>query len=134
MIRRVRRLEVASSFHRFRYAETGSQIELRHRHRHVYAFLGTDLRQVTRNIGQKFVKGYGRGGRNCLLSPSSLLTHATATQHASNMGIGDLTVQQKQEIKEAFELFDTDGSGKHTLPLQLHSPRRGCMDGWGDSH
>merc|ERR1711966_370840 len=30
---------------------------------------------------------------------------------ASNMGIGDLTVQQKQEIKEAFELFDTDGSG-----------------------
>jgi len=24
---------------------------------------------------------------------------------------GDLTVQQKQEIKEAFELFDTDGSG-----------------------
>merc|ERR1712227_845113 len=27
------------------------------------------------------------------------------------MGVGDLTIQQKQEIKEAFELFDTDGSG-----------------------
>merc|ERR1719454_2268550 len=27
------------------------------------------------------------------------------------MGAGDLTVQQKQEIKEAFDLFDTDGSG-----------------------
>merc|ERR1711934_962638 len=27
------------------------------------------------------------------------------------MGIGDLTTQQKQEIREAFELFDTDGSG-----------------------
>merc|ERR1719453_858316 len=27
------------------------------------------------------------------------------------MGVGDLTIQQRQEIKEAFELFDTDGSG-----------------------
>merc|ERR1711924_393143 len=27
------------------------------------------------------------------------------------MGVGDLTVQQQQEIREAFELFDTDGSG-----------------------
>merc|ERR1712072_1276897 len=27
------------------------------------------------------------------------------------MGVGDLTIQQKQEIREAFELFDTDGSG-----------------------
>jgi Ca2+-binding EF-hand superfamily protein len=27
------------------------------------------------------------------------------------MGVGDLTVQEKMAIKEAFELFDTDGSG-----------------------
>merc|ERR1712216_459439 len=27
------------------------------------------------------------------------------------MAPGDLTYQQRQEIKEAFELFDTDGSG-----------------------
>merc|ERR1711918_215653 len=27
------------------------------------------------------------------------------------LGVGDLTIQQRQEIKEAFELFDTDGSG-----------------------
>merc|ERR1712086_767053 len=29
----------------------------------------------------------------------------------TTMGAGDLTLQQKQEIKEAFDLFDTDGSG-----------------------
>merc|ERR1712070_504142 len=32
-------------------------------------------------------------------------------QQLDKMGAGDLTVQQKQEIKEAFDLFDTDGSG-----------------------
>merc|ERR1711865_335251 len=33
------------------------------------------------------------------------------TRFPDKMGIGDLTIQQKQEIKEAFDLFDTDGSG-----------------------
>jgi len=32
------------------------------------------------------------------------------------MGVGDLTIQQLQEIKEAFELFDTDSSGKNPAP------------------
>ena len=34
------------------------------------------------------------------------------------------TAQRNQMIKEALELSETDGSGKHTLPLQLYSPRR----------
>merc|ERR1712188_236715 len=33
------------------------------------------------------------------------------TIQLTTMGVGDLTIQQRQEIKEAFELFDTDGSG-----------------------
>ena len=40
------------------------------------------------------------------------------------MGVGDLTVQQVAEIKEAFDLFDTDNSGIHldavSLSCSLH--------------
>jgi len=34
-------------------------------------------------------------------------------------GRADLTEEQKQEIKEAFDLFDTDGSGMKKFKFQL---------------
>jgi hypothetical protein len=41
----------------------------------------------------------------------------------------EITTPQQNQMIKALELSETDGSGKHTLPLQLYSPRRGCMDG-----
>merc|ERR1711904_231228 len=50
-------------------------------------------------LQQKNMSGYGRGrGSN-------------AAKGAKRPGKSELTEEQKQEIREAFDLFDTDGSG-----------------------
>jgi hypothetical protein len=57
-------------------------------------------------LGVCEIQAYRRGGR--------------AKKSTSN---GDLTEEQKQEIREAFDLFDTDGSGARWRPAQaLRSP------------
>lgn len=40
------------------------------------------------------------------------LRRPTPSAKPGRKGRADLTEEQKQEIKEAFDLFDTDGSGK----------------------
>ena len=40
------------------------------------------------------------------------LRKPTHSAKPGRKGRADLTEEQKQEIKEAFDLFDTDGSGK----------------------
>ena len=41
-----------------------------------------------------------------------------AAKGAKRAGKADLSEEQKQEIREAFDLFDTDGSGKfHRAPM-----------------
>jgi len=42
---------------------------------------------------------------------SSLAVKPNAKKPAGKAGKPELTEEQKQEIKEAFDLFDTDGSG-----------------------
>ena len=48
-------------------------------------------------------------------------------------GKPELTEEQKQEIREAFDLFDTDGSGDRATPRKLqkavHLPTR-CHVAW----
>lgn len=53
----------------------------------------------------------------------AFVTRESSTQASSTKRGGakskkfELTEEQKQEIREAFDLFDTDGSGQDTVPL-----------------
>jgi centrin-2/centrin-1 len=56
-----------------------------------------------------------------------------AKKAASKGGKNELTEEQRQEIREAFDLFDTDGSGAATVQLRFRValwPRRSFGLGW----
>ena len=46
-------------------------------------------------------------------------------------GKPELTEEQKQEIREAFDLFDTDGSGAQLLSLLFFFERLFCSNFFG---
>ena len=46
-------------------------------------------------------------------------------------GKPELTEEQKQEIREAFDLFDTDGSGTHGGGARAEGGRRRSKKNWG---
>ena len=47
-------------------------------------------------------------------------TRKQPTSKTVKKGRTELTEEQKQEIKEAFDLFDTDGSGIISINLQIN--------------
>lgn len=55
--------------------------------------------------------------------PQSKAAAGPASSKGGKAPLGELTEEQKQEIKEAFELFDTDGSGHYSLITVVHFNR-----------
>ena len=77
---------------------------------------------------------WGRSfGPRALLTPSILPPSFLQQAYSSSRGKAggskskkfELTEEQKQEIREAFDLFDTDGSGE--WPLSFSVRRRGAQ-------